>query len=176
MTRFTCAPARSPKPAVWAALLLVVAAGVLIAMYVMPSAPPSPQEQLVLKTVQLLKEGTETMRQITERGSATLHREAFQANVGQILEAIDQLAKSAAPTDAAAVKALTRHLIDVELWSERYGGEFQRLYGLPDFMAIMQETLAGSKDAVERALQQQRDRPGLLALFPSASPIRIPGR
>jgi hypothetical protein len=176
MTRITSAPARALKPAVWGALLLILGAGVVLALWLVPAETLSPQEQLVAHCLHLLKEGTETMRQITERGSATLHREAFQNNVRQVIDSLAQCASAAPPTDPAVVKSLTRQRNQLELWAERYAKEFRRLYNLPDFMAIMQEAIAENKERLETVLQQQRDRPGLLALFPGLSPLQIPGR
>lgn len=154
-------------------LLAVVA---VVVWWLVSAEPPGTEEQLVLQAIQLCREGTDIMRRITERGSAELNRQAWLANLDQVFAKWEELAATPVPASPSVQRALNRHRIELEFVCERFAQEFGRLYMLPDFMPIMHEMLAEKSAQINRWERLQAERPGLLSLYPAASPLKIPGR
>jgi hypothetical protein len=150
---------------------------VALAVWLLLSAdPPGAEEQLVVQAIHLCNEGTNTMRRITERGSAELNKQAWLTNLDQLFAKWEELAARPVPSSPAVQRALNRYRVELEFVCERFAQEFGRLYLLPDFMPIMHEMLAAKSAQINRWERLQTERPGLLALYPAATPLRIPGR
>lgn len=154
-------------------LLAVVTVAV---WWLLSAETPGPEEQLVVQAIRLCKEGTDIMRQITERGSAELNRQAWLTKLDQVFAKWEELAATPVPSSPAVQRALSRYRVELEFVCERFAQEFSRLYILPDFMPIMYEMLAAKSAQVNRWERLQTERPGLLALYPAATPLKIPGR